>query len=121
MSERDATGRFVDGRERRMMFMRGFGDGAKFSAKKWPDDPDYEDGWSKGYAARNAAERAFTAENDLPPPSILRLQGLPRTPEGDVNNCGLAFFGDLGRETECQMCNGNCPDKERLMLAGRVS
>lgn len=31
-----------------MMFHRGFGDGARTSAHKHPDDEDYMRGWKKG-------------------------------------------------------------------------
>lgn len=35
-----------------------------------------------------------------------------RTPEGTINNCALAN-GDY--ETNCQVCKGNCPDREKLL------
>jgi len=34
---------------------------------------------------------------------------VPRTPEGHINNCSLAHGED---EATCQICNGNCPDRE---------
>jgi hypothetical protein len=45
-----------------------------------------------------------------------------RTPEGDINNCALAFFGetDHAEVKRCQLCNGTCPDLERLKKLGRV-
>jgi hypothetical protein len=41
---------------------------------------------------------------------------LERTPEGDINNCALANFVE---ESECQMCLGTCPDRDRLTTLGR--
>jgi hypothetical protein len=41
---------------------------------------------------------------------------LVRTPDGDINNCGLASVGD---ESKCQMCHGICPDRQRLIGLGR--
>lgn len=45
-----------------------------------------------------------------------------RTPEGDINNCALAFFEETDHEEvkRCQLCNGTCPDLERLKKLGRV-
>lgn len=47
---------------------------------------------------------------------------LPRTPEGYVNNCllratGAEFDPEHGA---CPMCNGLCPDRERLEAEGLV-
>lgn len=62
------------GHERRMLFTKGFGDGAKMSAHKLPDRPDYMIGWEAGHEARREAVRAYVQEHDLPPPNILRTQ-----------------------------------------------
>ena len=43
------------------------------------------------------------------------LRALERTPEGFINNCALVN-GD--EEHECQVCLGDCPDRQRL--GGRV-
>jgi hypothetical protein len=35
-----------------------------------------------------------------------------RTPDGDINNCSMAF----GEGPEgCQICNGSCPDRARFL------
>lgn len=36
---------------------------------------------------------------------------LLRTPEGHINNCGLAFGAP---EDECQICRGVCPDRDKF-------
>ncbi len=41
---------------------------------------------------------------------------LERTPDGDINNCALANFCE---ESECQVCHGTCPDRDRLTTLGR--
>jgi len=38
-------------------------------------------------------------------------QILLRTPEGFINNCSLAHGED---EASCQVCNGNCPDRDKV-------
>jgi hypothetical protein len=38
-------------------------------------------------------------------------EGLPRSPDGTINNCALAN-GD--EESNCQMCGGECPDRHRF-------
>ena len=39
------------------------------------------------------------------------VEDLPRTPDGDINNCALAN----GETSDtCQMCKGDCPDKDRV-------
>jgi hypothetical protein len=38
------------------------------------------------------------------------IKKFARTPDGHINNCAL-HNGDL--ESNCQICNGTCPDKER--------
>lgn len=40
----------------------------------------------------------------------LRPGLLERTPDGHINNCALA---NLDEEKNCQVCNGQCPDRER--------
>lgn len=40
----------------------------------------------------------------------LRPQVLLRTPEGFINNCSLA---NGENEADCQVCNGNCPDRDK--------
>lgn len=35
---------------------------------------------------------------------------LLRTPEGFINNCSLA---NGEKEADCQICNGNCPDRDK--------
>jgi len=34
-----------------------------------------------------------------------------RTPEGTINNCALVVWESID---SCQICNGNCPDKEKF-------
>ena len=40
---------------------------------------------------------------------------LERTPDGRINNCALANFDE---ESNCQVCHGTCPDRERLAVEG---
>ncbi len=42
---------------------------------------------------------------------ILKVLSLERTPDGHINNCALAN-GDS--EENCQMCDGQCPDRSRF-------
>jgi len=73
MSAHDATGRLLDARERRVMHHRGFGDGAKFSAQKFPEDPDYMEAWEKGLAASREYMREAIERHGLPQPTMLRI------------------------------------------------
>ena len=59
-------------RERQMLFVRGFGDGAKSSAKKHADDVDYCEGYDQGRQALTEAALAYCKEYNLPLPSPLR-------------------------------------------------
>lgn len=38
-------------------------------------------------------------------------EDLPRCPDGTINNCALA---NGHSESECQMCDGRCPDRGRF-------
>lgn len=62
------------GLERRMMYSRGFGDGAKCSYIRFPDDPDYKEGWHDGRDALNLSTERFRLRESLPTPNILRVQ-----------------------------------------------
>ena len=42
------------------------------------------------------------------------VSDLPRTPDGDINNCALANGVE---EKDCQMCQERCPDRERFKAA----
>ncbi len=46
----------------------------------------------------------------------------PRTPDGYINNCQMAWSGkELDNEGRaCQICNGRCPDRVRLTAEGRA-
>jgi len=55
-----------------MLFEKGFGDGAKSSAQKHPQEPDYMTGWEAGRLARAEALFAYIKKHDLPMPNILR-------------------------------------------------
>ena len=61
--------------ERRHLFRRGFGDGAKFSALKYQEEPDYMEGWEAGRTAYARAAQEFREKYGLPEPSILRGVG----------------------------------------------
>ena len=41
----------------------------------------------------------------------------PRTPDGNINNCQMAWSGkELDNEGRaCQICDGTCPDRVRLL------
>ena len=69
--------------ERRLLFRRGFGDGARCSVIKHEDEPDYMTGWEAGRIMYNAAEREFREQNGLPEPQILRAQALHTEVGGD--------------------------------------
>lgn len=56
------------------MFFRGFGDGAKMSAIKFPNDPDYCEAWLAGKGARDAYMEEIIKREGLPEPTFLRLQ-----------------------------------------------
>lgn len=43
-------------------------------------------------------------------------RSLPRTPEGHINNCSLAFREP---EADCQICRGTCPDRARFQSLGQ--
>lgn len=60
--------------ERRTLYFRGFGDGAKVSAIKHPDDRDYLAGWRAGNAACTDATLAYADLHGLPRPRVLHLQ-----------------------------------------------
>lgn len=59
-----------------------------------------------------------------------RIDIVPRTPDGHINNCARVYgSGVTGPDNACQMCNGLCPDepnlprgekerREQVMLAG---
>ena len=80
---RDIAGRFVNGVERRMMYQRGFGDGAKITATRFVGDPDYDEGYLAGRLAVTAAVEAFRTREGLPAANILRVQPVGISPEGD--------------------------------------
>lgn len=59
---------------------------------------------------RNAALRA--AELALEAPTLNTVSPrFERTPNGTINNCALANHGD---ERSCQICRGQCPDRQRF-------
>lgn len=60
--------------DRRLLFRRGFGDGAKCSAIKHENEPDYMEGWETGRVAYNRAAHDFREKYGLPEPLILRAQ-----------------------------------------------
>jgi hypothetical protein len=43
---------------------------------------------------------------------------LPRNPDGRINNCAIAC---VTIESECQMCKGICPDKQKFESGGAFS
>ncbi len=63
----------MTGAERRMMFFRGFGDGAKTSAIKH-DDLDYMAGWTVGSRMAREATAEYAQKQGLPPAGVLHLQ-----------------------------------------------
>lgn len=71
---RTPEGRFVNPLERRMMFFKGFGDGTKMSAIKFPGDPDYQEAWIAGKNSRDAYLNRIIVREGLPAPFILRTQ-----------------------------------------------
>lgn len=54
-------------RERAMMFHRGFGDGAKASARRHPDNADYMRGWRAGSEAFTTAFGQWAMEQGVNP------------------------------------------------------
>lgn len=54
-------------RERAMMFHRGFGDGAKRSAKRHASDPAYMAGWRAGTEAATDAFGRWAQEQGINP------------------------------------------------------
>lgn len=71
---RTPEGRFVNPADRRMMFFRGFGAGAKMSHIEFGDDPDYTEAWIAGKNARDQYMEHIIKSEGLPAPNILRLQ-----------------------------------------------
>lgn len=61
-------------RERAMMFHRGFGDGAKRSAKKHPTDPAYMAGWRAGTEAFTDAFGLWAQEQGIQPDGLWVLR-----------------------------------------------
>ncbi len=61
------------GGDRRNLFVRGFGDGAKGSAMKHKDQPDYMEGYRQGAKALVTGTAAYINQEGLPPPTFLRL------------------------------------------------
>lgn len=57
--------------ERRMLFGKGFGDGAKLSVAKHKEHSDYIMGWHAGRYARTLAAREYCEEKGLPMASPL--------------------------------------------------
>ena len=53
--------------ERVMLFIRGFGDGARFGAYKHPDSADYMEGWAKGEERVRIAAIQFQNRHGLRP------------------------------------------------------
>ena len=51
--------------ERIMLFLRGFGDGARFGAHKHPESADYMEGWSKGERRARTAAIQFQNRHGL--------------------------------------------------------
>jgi len=67
-------GRPLSGAERRRLYFKGFGDGAKCSVIKHPRQTDYEAGYVAGRKAANEATKAYSKEHGLPKPNFLRAQ-----------------------------------------------
>jgi hypothetical protein len=61
-------------RERAMMFHRGFGDGAKASAKKHPSSADYMAGWRAGSEAATSAFGRWAMEQGIEPDGLWVLR-----------------------------------------------
>lgn len=62
-----------DPRERYMLYVRGFRDGAYTTAMRHQDEPDYTEGYSDGITARHAALDEFCKRIGYVP-TVLRLQ-----------------------------------------------
>lgn len=58
--------------QRRNMFLRGFGDGARCAQIRYEDEDDYMAGWEEGRRARKTAMRDFADREQLGPPNPLR-------------------------------------------------
>ena len=70
-------GRELSGRDRLLLYRRGFGDGSRGSAMKHRGYPDYVCGWDDGSVAVSRAVKAYLEINDLPAPSVLRSEAPP--------------------------------------------
>jgi len=57
-----------------LLFRRGFGDGARGSAIKHENEPDYMTGYEAGGIMYRAAAKEFREKNELPEPTLLRGQ-----------------------------------------------
>ena len=60
--------------DRRMMHQRGFGDGAKGNAQKFPADEDYMEAWTAGMNAARGYMVVASKDHGLPPPQVTREQ-----------------------------------------------
>lgn len=61
-------------RERLMLFHRGFGDGARASAKKLPNDEDYMAGWKRGSEAVTDAVGNWSRDEGILPDAFWILR-----------------------------------------------
>lgn len=52
----------------------------------------------------------FLRAHALDPYDPACARGMARGPDGKINNCALACEGPV---KDCQMCEGDCPDKKR--------
>lgn len=62
----------IEQQNRLAYFRRGYGDGAKGSAYKHPENADYMRGWACGAADARHSAQSFCERNEIPLPSILR-------------------------------------------------
>ena len=70
-------GRALSGRDRALLYSRGFGDGAKCVAQKEPEYPDYMHGYEDGTRARRVSCDRYRRDHGLPEETILRAQSAP--------------------------------------------
>jgi hypothetical protein len=64
----------LDENSRRMMFVKGFGTGAKMNSIQYPASIDYMAGWNAGTEALRDAVKTYCDANGLPRANILRQE-----------------------------------------------
>lgn len=104
----------------------GFGDarmckcGHPYSRHFDPYDDEYDE-TNYGAAGCKYCQSCGCEGSNENPSGFVDASGhqgyLPRNPDGDINNCQLAYTGHQVHPEfgPCQMCGGDCPDRKKFL------